>query len=295
VSGSASSIVSIMLLVASLVAGGRQGSQAHRRPEAVRSVATPSSSALLPTSLPSAGARLGSYLNQAQAIIDDPSSSSLQLVSAARFEQLATAQLAGQPPRIQRGALASLDRRTAATMRTNLDAAAALARLAPPRRSLPRWRIIQPPRPQTLLSYFSAAQTRLGVRWEYLAAIEFIESRFGRVDGLSAVGAEGPMQFMPGTWAAYGRGDVHNPRDAIFGAARYLVASGAPADMAGALYHYNPSRYYVRAVVDYAGRLRSDPRAFYGYYYWQVLYQFSGHRVVLPTGYPKVHPLPFRP
>ena len=68
------------------------------------------------------------------------------------------------------------------------------------------------------------------------------------------------MQFLPATWARYGRGDVHDPRAAVFGAARFLTAHGAPRDMAGALFHYNPSTDYVRAVTDYAMRLRADPR-----------------------------------
>ncbi len=100
------------------------------------------------------------------------------------------------------------------------------------------------------------------------------------------------MQFMPATWAAYGRGNVHNPRDAIFGAARYLSANGAPADMPDAIYHYNLSRYYVRAVEDYAARMRADPRAYYGYYSWQVIYVYGHRRVILPVGFPKVRPIP---
>jgi membrane-bound lytic murein transglycosylase B len=87
----------------------------------------------------------------------------------------------------------------------------------------------------------------------------------------SAAGAQGPMQFIPSTWKAYGMGgDVNDPRDAIMGAANYLRASGAPDDLRGALYAYNPSSLYVRAVLAYADRIRRDPRAFPGYYAWQV-------------------------
>jgi hypothetical protein len=102
------------------------------------------------------------------------------------------------------------------------------------------------------------------------------------------------MQFLAATWARYGTGDVHDPHAAIFGAARYLVASGAPADMPRALYHYNTSADYVRAITDYAGRMRADPRAYYGYYGWQVIYARRGRPVVLPVGYPKVRPVPVR-
>ena len=99
------------------------------------------------------------------------------------------------------------------------------------------------------------------------------------------------MQFMPATWAEYGRGNVHNPRDAIFGAARYLVANGAPRNMPIAVYHYNPSSDYVAAVRAYARRMAADPRAFYGYYYRQVIYARRGKLLILPVGFPKVRPV----
>ena len=57
------------------------------------------------------------------------------------------------------------------------------------------------------------------------------------------------MEFIPATWASYGRGgDVHDPRDAILGAARFLAAGGAAPDPRQALYRYNPSPLYVTAV-----------------------------------------------
>jgi soluble lytic murein transglycosylase-like protein len=231
-------------------------------------------------------------LDLAQRIIDDPASTSQQLESAGRFEQLATFELARRPLRVRRSTLARLDGSAAATMRADLDAATALAALVRPHRRLPPWKIIQPPAPSTLLGYFKTAQSRFHVRWEYLAAIEFVETKFGRVSGLSEAGAQGPMQFLPSTWAAYGRGDIHNPRDAILAAARYLVANGAPGDMAGALYHYNPSSDYVHAIAAYARRMQADRRVYYGYYQWQVVYAYTRGSVILPVGYPKVRPVP---
>jgi hypothetical protein len=124
------------------------------------------------------------------------------------------------------------------------------------------------------------------VPWQDLAAIEFIETRFGRVRGLSPAGAQGPMQFMAATWARYGSGEIGNQRDAILAAARHLATNGAPRDMAGALYHYNPSRGYVRAVQDYASRMRADVRAYYVYSYWQVLYARQGGTIISPSGTP---------
>jgi hypothetical protein len=70
------------------------------------------------------------------------------------------------------------------------------------------------------------------------------------------------------------------------------VANGAPADMPAAVYHYNPSRDYVTSVGAYAARMKADPRAFYGYYYRQVIFARTGVDVILPVGFPKVRPLP---
>jgi membrane-bound lytic murein transglycosylase B len=259
---------------------------------AVASAIGATQAGVLPSTPPVDRVQFQADLNLAQKIIDDPRSPSASVAGAGQFEQLATAALAGRPPRAQRAVLAGLDGQAAATMRRNVAAAVALARLVMPRKSLPPWRILAPPAPETLLGYFKAAQARFRVPWEYLAAIEFVETRFGRVRGLSTAGAEGPMQFLPATWARYGSGDVNDPRSAIFGAARYLVASGAASDMAGALYHYNPSLDYVRAISDYAERMRTDARVYYGYYSWQVLYGRRGRTLILPVGYPKVRPVP---
>jgi membrane-bound lytic murein transglycosylase B len=108
------------------------------------------------------------------------------------------------------------------------------------------------------------------VRSDILAAINFIESNFGRLRNNSNAGAVGPMQFIPATWAAYGLGgDIRDPHDAIIGAANYLHANGAPHDYARAIYHYNPSPLYVNAVLRYARAMRRDPRTFAVYWSWQ--------------------------
>jgi membrane-bound lytic murein transglycosylase B len=247
---------------------------------------------VVPSTVPADRTELRADLNAAQRTIDDPSSSAQALASAGQFEQLATADMARDPRAAQRATLAGLDGPAAAATRADLAAASSLARLNTPRKSLPPWRIVQPPSPQTLLGFFKSTQARFGVPWEYLAAIEFVETKFGRIHGLSIAGADGPMQFMPATWARYGRGNVHDQRAAIEGAARYLTANGAPRDMADALYHYNPSIDYVRAVSAYANHIRADPRAYYGYYWWQVIAAVRGRRLILPVGYPKVRPVP---
>ncbi len=127
------------------------------------------------------------------------------------------------------------------------------------------------PPPGVLLGYYREAQDRFGVPWQLLAAVNFVETKFGKVVSASSAGAQGPMQFIPSTWAAYGMGgDVHDTHDAILGAANYLHANGAPLDERNALYHYNPVNAYVSAVSRYARNMTLDPRSFYSYYNWQV-------------------------
>ena len=90
------------------------------------------------------------------------------------------------------------------------------------------------------------------------------------------------MQFIPTTWDIYGDGgDNNDNHDAILAAARMLRANGAPSTMASALYSYNPSTRYVRAVTTYAELIAADERAYLGYYHWQVYY---GSRL-LPEGF----------
>jgi membrane-bound lytic murein transglycosylase B len=86
------------------------------------------------------------------------------------------------------------------------------------------------------------------------------------------------MQFLPSTWRRYGMGgDIEDPGDAILGAANYLWAAGAAHDLDRALFAYNHSTSYVRAIRRFAGRMRADERTFLTYYAWQVF-------VRTPTG-----------
>jgi soluble lytic murein transglycosylase-like protein len=122
-----------------------------------------------------------------------------------------------------------------------------------------------------LLRHYRDAERRFGVPWEVLAAVNHVESAFGKIRTDSAAGAQGPMQFMPATWRAYGLGgNVHDDRDAIMGAANYLRANGAPRDLRRALYRYNPSQTYVDGVHRYVERMRTNPRNLYVFYSWQL-------------------------
>ena len=105
----------------------------------------------------------------------------------------------------------------------------------------------------------------------FLASVNLIESGFNRIRNNSSAGAQGPMQFIPSTWRAYGMGgNIRDPHDAILGAANYLRATGAPRRMRRALWHYNHSRLYVEAVVRYARMIARDPHNFFVLHSWHL-------------------------
>jgi membrane-bound lytic murein transglycosylase B len=181
--------------------------------------------------------------------------------------------------------LAAVPTSVRSAIQNNLTAAQQIGTLNGTSSKLPHWKIIAPPTPDTLLAYYREAQQAYGVAWQYLAAINLIETNMGRIQGLSSAGAQGPMQFMPATWASYGRGDVNNPRDAILAAGRYLQVHGAPQNMTRAIYAYNPSMLYVRAVQLYAQEMVANARTFYAYYNWQVYVPTDNGDVLLPEGF----------
>ena len=122
-----------------------------------------------------------------------------------------------------------------------------------------------------LRAYYLEAQQKYGVDASYLASINFIESSFGRNNGPSSAGAEGPMQFLPSTWANWGQGgSIWDPHDAILAAARYLVHYGAPGNMRQAIWHYNLDYDYVDAVEFFARAIRADPAWLDRFYYWNT-------------------------
>jgi soluble lytic murein transglycosylase-like protein len=160
---------------------------------------------------------------------------------------------------------------------------ARLAAMGPVPRTRPQ--LGPAPPPLRLLGWYRAAQQRFHVRWQLLAGINFVESAFGKVRNPSTAGAQGPMQFEPATWRAYGLGgDIDNPRDAILGAANYLAANGGVRNERDALFHFNHSPLYVDAVERYANRIAHDPDAFFEYYSWQVYFrtQAGSRRVTGP-------------
>lgn len=81
---------------------------------------------------------------------------------------------------------------------------------------------------------YQDAGSKYGIPWQILYGLHITES--GGRDGAiaSGRGPQGPMQFMPGTWRAYGVdgngdgvADINNATDAIHGAANYLAKHGS--------------------------------------------------------------------
>jgi membrane-bound lytic murein transglycosylase B len=173
-------------------------------------------------------------------------------------------------PRLAGRVLSRLPAEVAAEARDILAARRALRRLTPPTRRR-RFRTGRSLPAAVLLRHYLEAQRRFGVSWPVLAAVNLVETSFNKLRSNSTAGAQGPMQFIPSTWRAYGMGgDVRDPHDAILGAANYLRHSGAPGDYRRALYAYNPTLDYVDAVLRFVRRIRRDRRAYYAFHAWQV-------------------------
>ena len=222
----------------------------------------------------------------------DPSTPEAALVAAARRQQAAYRAIGRHPewdavtrPRIPASLLETYDR--------NVEARRQLTAMAHVKDTLPAWRINAPAPLEELLADYRQAESVSGVGWNYLAAINLIETHFGSVDGVSAAGAQGPMQFMPSTFATYGAGgDINSPHDSIMAAGRYLAANGFADDRDHAIYRYNNANEYVQAVNDYATVLAADPAALTGYYRWDVYYNTTAGDVLLPVGYAETSPIP---
>jgi hypothetical protein len=120
--------------------------------------------------------------------------------------------------------------------------------------------------PPFLLPIYQAAGAAYGIPWQVLAAINEVETDYGRDLSVSSAGAEGWMQFLPSEWSQYGVDvnnsgyeDPYNPADAIFAAARYLKQAGGDTDIRTAVLAYNHSHAYVESVMLRARLLGGTP------------------------------------
>ncbi len=258
---------------------------------------TPAPTTTVPDATPDPAAtpaELAERLTRAESVVRDPATPPEQLDLAAFEQQLLYRQLARLPdwePAVL-GALPEPHRQAAtANLAARREFRSMHRTLSD---TLPAWRIVEPPPAEELLSHYREAQATFGVPWEVLAAVNLVETGMGRIRGVSVAGAQGPMQFMPATWAAFGDGgNVEDPRDAIMGAARYLAHNGGGSgDIDNALWNYNHSHRYVRGVKHYASVMAQDPNAYRGYHAWEVVYLSTIGDVWLPVGFESYERVP---
>ena len=151
---------------------------------------------------------------------------------------------APQPPRTKTG------------VPTASNPSYSLAAPGPARLGVPDFFISSFAIPPFLLPIYQAAGIQYDVPWQVLAAINEIETDYGRNLSVSSAGAVGWMQFLPSTWKVWGVdatgsgfADPYNPVDAIFAAARYLHAAGASRSLSRAIFAYNHASWYVQSVL----------------------------------------------
>lgn len=248
--------------------------------------------------VPKTPVELARRLTLAEDLIHDPGSGERVLDAAAFETQLLYRHLARTPAWEER-VHSAIPARYRASLADHLTARRSLRSvLTELSDTVPAWRIVPPEPTQELERYYRDGEAEFGVPWEVLAAVNLVETGFGKIRGTSVAGAQGPMQFLPETWAAYGEGDIDDPRDAILGAARYLAANGggtgAPADLENALYRYNNHSGYVQGILAYARIIERDPAALDGLVRWQIMYLSEIGDLWLPIGYESQESVPAR-
>ena len=237
-------------------------------------------------------AQLADDLVADEQALRDPSTPEAALQAAARRQQAAYRAI-GRDSQLDAIARPRIPAALQQVYDLNVDARRQLTAMAETRDTIPAWRIEAPAPPDDLQGYYREAEAASGVGWNYLAAINLVETRLGSVVGPSSAGAQGPMQFLPSTFAGYGDGgDIHSPRDSILAAGRYLAANGFAGNHDQAIYQYNHAAQYVRAVNDYAAVLAVDPAAFTGFYRWEVYVKTTAGDLLLPIGYASSTPVP---
>ena len=227
-------------------------------------------------------------LAEVETALRDPITPPQQLPDLGHQQQVIYRVLSADVPRSQQ-VLAALPQRWRSVAERHLAARREFLRMSRGRRPsmLPAWRIIQPEPAEQLIAHYKKAEAATGIEWEVLAAVNLVETGMGRIDGVSVANAQGPMQFLPTTWAeaGIGKGDIRDPHDAIQAAARYLVRRGGLQDIRRGLWGYNNSDYYGKAVMLYASLIKEDPSAYTGLYHWEIHFNADAGDLWLPVGY----------
>ena len=237
---------------------------------------------------------IAALLNTVETALRNPATAAGLLPDLGHQQQVIYRVLSANPT-LSSQVLAALPERWKRVVERHLAARREFLRMGRRRRPtvLPAWRIIAPEPAKNLLTYYQKAESTTGIEWEVLAAVNLVETGMGRIDGISVANAQGPMQFLPTTWAeaGIGQGNIRDPHDAIQAAARYLVRRGGLADIRKGLWGYNNSDYYGRAVLLYASLMREDPLAYIGLYHWEIHFNAADGDLWLPVGYHQTKPI----
>ena len=245
--------------------------------------------------VPSHPQKIAALLNSVETALRDPASAAGSLPDLGHQQQVIYRVLSANPT-LSSQVIAALPAEWRSVAERHLAARGEFLRMGRSRRPtvLPAWRIIAPEPAENLLAYYRKAELATGIEWEVLAAVNLVETGMGRIDGISVANAQGPMQFLPTTWAeaGIGHGNIRDPHDAIQAAARYLVRRGGLRDIRQGLWGYNNSDYYGRAVLLYASLMREDPLAYIGLYHWEIHFNAADGDLWLPVGYNQAKPIP---
>ena len=237
--------------------------------------------------LPSSPADLAAVLARVETALREASTPATDLPDLGHTQQMIY-RIVGRNPELDVDFFNALPPGLVADVADHLDARRAFIDLVSDfdaAENVPAWAIVAPEPLESLLAYYQEAEAATGIEWEYLAAINLVETGMGRIVGLSTAGARGPMQFIATTWDEVGEGSIDDPHDSIQAAARYLVRRGGPDDMDAALWGYNNADEYVTAVSHYAAMLRRDPLNLTGLYHWEIHFFASVGDLWLPAGY----------
>ena len=281
---------SATLLVVMIACATAACSGSTRLPAASTSTATPSPVVTTLRAQPPLAtdpAVLASDLSADEQALRDPSSSEAVLAAAAHRQQLAYRAL-GRHPEWDATVRAGISPSLVETYDRNVDARRQLTALSRGRYQGHPACVAhrRTPPADALLGYYHEAEAATGVGWNYLAAINLVETGF-RPHRRSEHRRGGRSHAVPALdvrrlWRRRRR--PLTPRRTM-AAGRFLAANGFANDHDHAIFGYNHSGHYVGAVDDYTAVIASDPAAFAGYYRWDIYYNTTAGDVLLPVGY----------
>ena len=245
--------------------------------------------------VPTQPSAIASLIVDVEAALINPQLADHDLTALAHQQQV-TYRVLSKSPELSRQVRSLLDPRWRWVFDQHIAARRAFLAMhrGPASSSLPAWRIQTPAAAEQLLKAYRSASAATGIDWAVLAAVNLVETGMGRIDGVSVANAQGPMQFLPTTWAEPGignGGNIRDPWDSIHAAARYLVRRGGLKDISRGLWGYNNSDHYGKAVLHYAALLKEEPLTYRSLHQWQIHYASSAGDLWLHEGYRQRQPI----